>query len=161
MTEMPEPLSVPVRTDPGTQAATRLMSSLVRIRAGGEHTAGAFALLDHQAERGYAAPQHVHEHEDETFFVLDGSVRFLVGDDDYTAGPGVVAVLPRGIPHSLVVTSPTARLLNLVTPAGFERFVLEAGTPLEAPAGAPPGIETLTALGARFGIEIIGPPPAP
>jgi quercetin dioxygenase-like cupin family protein len=156
----------PVFTDSETQTAVWFLGALVRIRAGGEHTAGGFALLDHQAERGYGAPLHVHEREDETFFVLEGTVRFVTGDDERTGGPGTLGVLPRGLPHAFVVTSPTARLLTMVTPAGFEGFVTGAGEPaasptLPPPADGPPDLAALAALGSRYGVEIVGPPPAP
>ncbi|MFC5801373.1 hypothetical protein [Streptomyces formicae] len=76
-------------------------------------------------------------------------------------GPGTLAVLPRRIPHAFVVTSSTARLLTLVTPAGFEQFVVEAGSPADAPMEGPPDVAALTAMGARYGVRVVGPPPVP
>ncbi|MFD7444869.1 cupin domain-containing protein [Streptomyces sp. NPDC059909] len=118
-------------------------------------------LTGGEAARGYAAPRRIHDREDETFFVLDGTVRFVAGDEEHSAGPGVLALLPRRMPHAFVVTSPNARLLTLITPAGFEGFVVEAGTPPDAPVEGPPDVEALKAMGTRYGVEIIGPPPVP
>jgi mannose-6-phosphate isomerase-like protein (cupin superfamily) len=113
-----------------------------------------------------ACPVHVHDRDDETFFVLDGELRVLVGQEEHAAGPGTVAVLPRRLRHAYVVTSATARFLTLHTPSGFEQFAAEVGQPAQAltlppgPAG-PPDLAALTRAAARHGITILAPPPQP
>ena len=77
--------------------------------------------------------------------------------------------LPVGEDHAFRVRSDTARFLVLITPAGFERFFLEEGTPSEAdaelpaPAGPPPpdALERLVQVLTGYGVEIKGPPPTP
>ncbi|GAA0546538.1 Cupin domain-containing protein [Saccharopolyspora erythraea NRRL 2338] len=157
----------PAFLDTESQQAVWFLGALVRIRAGVERTAGNFALLEHQgAPRGYGSPLHRHHAEEETFFVLDGELRVVVDGVTRGAGPGAVALLPRGLPHAYVVTSPQARFLTMTTPGGFDRFVLEAGTPatsFEAPPAddVPPTLDELTRLANAYNIEILGPPPAP
>jgi hypothetical protein len=56
----------------------------------------------------------------------------IVGDDEHAAGPGTVAVLPKGLRHAYVVTSATARFLTLHNPGGFEQFAAEVGEPAQA-----------------------------
>ena len=136
------------------------------MRVSGEQTGGAFSLADNLARRGNASPVHVHDRDDETFLVLDGELRVVAGEDDYTAGPGTAAVLPRRLRHAYVVTSATARFLVLHAPAGFEQFAAEVGQPARAltlppPPAGPPDLAALTQAAARHGITILAPPPQP
>src|ERR1700757_2099853 len=129
MTEPIAPVTGSVISGPDVQAAIWFLGALAQVRVGGEQTGGAFALADHLARRGNASPVHVHDRDDETFFVLDGELRVFAGEEEHAAGPGTVAVLPRRLRHAYVVTSATARFLTLHTPAGFERFAAEVGEP--------------------------------
>ena len=166
MTELITPVPGSVISGPDTQAAVWFLGVLSQVRLSGEQTGGAFSVTDNLARRGTASPVHVHDRADETFFVLDGELRVLVGKDDYTAGPGTVAALPRRLGHAYVVTSATARFLTLHTPGGFERFAAEVGEPAPAltlppePTG-PPDLAGLAQLAARHGITILAPPPRP
>jgi mannose-6-phosphate isomerase-like protein (cupin superfamily) len=63
-----------------------------------------------------APPPHVHHGEDETFYVLDGVLRFVIGTEEFEAEPGALVHAPRGVPHRFTVATPTARILALVTP---------------------------------------------
>ena len=88
------------------------------------------------------------------------------GEEDYAAGPGTVAVLPRRLRHAYVVTSATARFLTLHTPGGFEQFAAEVGQPAQAPAlppepAGPPDLAAMAQAAARHGITILAPPPQP
>jgi quercetin dioxygenase-like cupin family protein len=101
------------------------------------------------ASPGVEPPMHVHQHEDEWYYVLDGEVTFNVGPDTYRGQPGSFVFLPRGIPHTFTIDSPTARMLLLNTPGGFERiFELAPSTPEQA----------ISAL-ARYDVEVAGPHP--
>jgi quercetin dioxygenase-like cupin family protein len=116
MTESIAPVTGSVISDPDVQAAIWFLGALSQVRVSGAQTGGAFALADHLAPRGNASPVHVHDRDDETFFVLDGELRVFVGEEEHAAGPGTVAVLPRRLRHAYVVTSATARFLTLHTP---------------------------------------------
>lgn len=94
------------------------MGALPRVRVSGEQTGGAFVLADNLARRGNAIPVHVHDRNDERFCVLDGELRVFVGEEEPTAGPGTVAVLPRRLCHAYIVTSTAARFLTLYIRAG-------------------------------------------
>jgi hypothetical protein len=153
-----------VISSPDTQAAIWFLGALSQLRLSGERTGGAFSLADNLARGGNASPVHVHDRDDETFFVLDGELRVLVGEDDYTAGPGTVAVLPRRLRHAYVVISAAARFLTLHTPAGFEQFAAEVGQPARAltlppPPAGPPDFTALAQAAARHGITVLAPPP--
>jgi hypothetical protein len=92
-------------------------------------------------------------------------VTIVCGSENYTAGPGAMAFLPRGVPHTFRVDGTVpARLTTLITPGGMEDFFAKVGRPAESPGlppAAPPDIETLTHRSEEFGIEIVGPPLPP
>jgi quercetin dioxygenase-like cupin family protein len=166
MTESIAPVTGSVISGTDAQAAIWFLGALAQVRVSGEQIGGAFALADHLARRGNASPVHVHDRDDETFFVLDGELRVFVGEEEHTAGPGTVAVLPRRLRHAYVVTSATARFLTLHTPAGFEQFAAEVGEPAQAltlppPPAGPPDFAALAQAAARHHIAILAPPPQP
>ncbi|NJN50633.1 MAG: cupin domain-containing protein [Gammaproteobacteria bacterium] len=73
--------------------------------------------------RTFGAPPHVHSHEDEYFYVLDGRVEFLDRDTVVTAQAGSLLVLPRGNVHGFWnLTDAPARLLLVVAPGDFAGF---------------------------------------
>ncbi|MFN8526523.1 MAG: quercetin 2,3-dioxygenase [Chloroflexota bacterium] len=146
---------------PGEGDALWFLDTLVTIKAGGEQTDGAFTVLEQRAPGGFGPPPHVHHHEDEAFYVLEGSLRVTCGDRSWTAGSGAFIFLPRGIVHRFEVTEAApARLLQITSPAGFERFAGEIGSPaqsLELPLPSAPDIPRLLESARRHGYEIVGP----
>lgn len=64
------------------------------------------------------APQHIHTHIDEVVYVISGRGNATIGAKKYAIGPGDVAILPRGVPHSLFASGKTpVRLLGIAYPA--------------------------------------------
>ena len=165
MIESITPVTGSMISGPDTQAAIWFLGALAQVRVSGAQTGGAFAVADHLAQRGNASPVHVHDRDDETFFVLDGELRVFAGEEEHAAGPGTVAVLPRRLRHAYVVTSATARFLTLHTPAGFEQFAAEVGQPARAftlpPPAGPPDFGALAQAATRHQITILAPPPQP
>jgi mannose-6-phosphate isomerase-like protein (cupin superfamily) len=127
----------------------------------GEATDGRFALIEHDIRpRALAAPVHVHQHEDEYSFVLEGRVGVRIGEEETVAEPGELVVKPRGIAHAFWnAGGGPARLLELISPAGFERYFEEMAPHLSA--DGPPDFEQLAAIQAKYGLtmdrESIGP----
>jgi hypothetical protein len=109
-----------------------------------------------------ATPLHRQPADDETFVVLEGELRFFLGDSaPVEAGPGTTVHVPAGAPHAFAVASESARLLVLTTP-NHEAFFRAAGEPASAralPPDAPPDMAKVGAAAERFGVEILGPPP--
>jgi quercetin dioxygenase-like cupin family protein len=123
-----------------------------RFMVGGDRSAGAFAMVEHPiAPRGLAAPMHVHEHEDEYSYVLEGEVGLQVGDEVLTARPGDLVFKPRGVWHAFwnAGDSP-ARLLEIIAPAGFERYFIE----LQPLMAGEPDVEGIVALQQRYGMRM-------
>ena len=53
-----------------------------------------------RGEWEWIAPLHVHHADDEAWYVLEGTLRFRLGDDEIEAGPGSAVFAPRGMPHA-------------------------------------------------------------
>ncbi len=121
----------------------------------GAETGGVLTVLESEIAAGDGPPYHVHAHEDETLYVLDGSFRFRLGDDVRAAPVGSFVHVPRGLPHCFQnVGDDAGRLLVTFTPAGMERFFERFAelTPQSSPA------EAFKLAGAEAGLEVLGPP---
>lgn len=92
----------------------------------GEESGGAyFSMLAIVPPQG-GPPPHIHLHEDETFYVLDGSPTFRLGDQRIVAGPGDFVNVPKGIVHNFRNESDRpVRMILTFTPAGIEKFFEE------------------------------------
>jgi mannose-6-phosphate isomerase-like protein (cupin superfamily) len=148
----------PVHRPAGEALSRSFLGGRADVRLTSEDTAGWLCLHDHRLPVGTASPLHVHPADDESFLVLEGAVEFALPDGNITVAADDALHIPRGVPHAFRIASPEgARLLIVGTPAGHERFFLEAGDPLDAPA--PPDMGRLVAAAASAGFEILGPPP--
>ena len=88
-----------------------------------EQSAGAVALVENTVPAGWPGPPLHHHDFDEAFYVLDGELRFQLGERQRVAGPGEVVFAPRGSHHTLANhASSGARYLLVCTPGGFERY---------------------------------------
>jgi quercetin dioxygenase-like cupin family protein len=157
MTSTSSPIRTPTITNPDTQRVIPFLGELYRVRVSGADTAGTFAVLDTEGQRGHGTPMHVHRHDTEVFLVLSGTLRVIVDGQEHEAGEGSAAVLPAGHPHGFVIVSPTARYLALHHGPTFEQFAAAAageGDDIPDPA-------RLTAIAAEHGIDIVGPPLRP
>lgn len=134
-------------------------------RLGGSETGGAFALIEAEVAPGQGPPPHLHTREDESFYVVDGSIEFHSDGQSFRGTPGSWIVLARGTRHHFRnVGETTARLLILVTPAGLDRFFEEVGREATGAPGesdfGPAELERMLAAAPRYGLEI-APPPDP
>jgi mannose-6-phosphate isomerase-like protein (cupin superfamily) len=94
------------------------------VKASAETTGGAFSIIEEQ--HPLDTPRHVHEREDELFVVLEGWHVFIVGDREFSAGPGDAVFAPHGVPHEhRRAVQREGRFLTLVSPPGFEGFFRE------------------------------------
>jgi len=140
------------------------LGALMTFKALGSETNGQFWALEGLADHNMAVPLHAHSHEDEMWYVIEGTIRFTVGDEVRDAGPGTFAYIPRGLPHTFQVLSETARWFGVGTPAGLDEWFFETGEPalsltLPPPPAAPPDIEMIVASLRDYGTETLGPPP--
>ena len=138
---------------PGDGKSGRLGSIGVRFMIGGDESGGGFSLVEHpMPPRALAAPLHRHSREDEYSFVLEGRVGALLGDEVVYGGPGDLIFKPRGQWHTFWnAGDDAARLLEIISPAGFERYFEEV---IELVRGGPPPPGALADVAARFGLEV-------
>jgi quercetin dioxygenase-like cupin family protein len=135
----------------------QFLHQLADVKLTGAETRGQIGVVLVDSPGGPAAPLHVHRTHDETFHVVEGELTLFVGDEVVRAGAGATVVAPRDVPHTLTIDSPSAQFVVVSTPAGFEAFVAEVGTP-EGEEPVPVDPEQLGAIATRHGIEILGPP---
>lgn len=163
MNEMAKEVAAIVLPDEGGRALWHL-GALLTFKALGSETNGQFWALEGLADRNMAVPLHAHRHEDELWYVIEGTIRFTVGDEVRDAGPGTFAYIPRDLPHTFQVLSDTARWFGVGTPAGLDDWFFETGEPalamtLPPPPDAPPDIEMIVTSLRNYGTETLGPPP--
>ncbi|GAA4224100.1 cupin domain-containing protein [Actinomadura meridiana] len=139
------------------------LGNLVTVKAAGAQTRGRLTVAEFLNPAGFTPPLHRHLEEDEMFYVLSDTARFLCDGEELTARPGDFVLLPVGLPHTFVVGSEEPlRCLQISTPSGFEDFAADVGTPALERRLPDPGPIDPAALGhtaARHHIEILGPPP--
>jgi mannose-6-phosphate isomerase-like protein (cupin superfamily) len=125
----------------------------VRFMIDGEEAGERFSLVEHpMSPHALAAPLHRHNREDEYSFVVEGRMGALLGDDVVYAEPGDLVFKPRGQWHTFWnAGDEPARILEIISPAGFERFFAEL-VDLGGVAQADPAI--LGSLCERYALEM-------
>ena len=95
----------------------------------GEDTENAFTLIHCFFRKDFFPPPHIHQNEDESFYILEGIFEFQVGESKIIAGGGEFVVLPKNVPHSFNLLTETAKALLLITPSGLEVIFKEFSIP--------------------------------
>ena len=125
------------------------------FKARGAQTGGRLTLLENIVAPGDGPPLHKHADEDEAWYVLEGSLRFRLGDALNAASAGSFVFVPRGTPHCFQNSgSAPARIIVMFTPSGMERF-------FDRFAALPQGSDPRAAfgqIGREVGMEVVGPP---
>ncbi|MGH2784196.1 MAG: quercetin 2,3-dioxygenase [Actinomycetota bacterium] len=141
-------MAEPFVSKPGQGERLAFMGQVSFVRARGDQTGGILSMTETRTPTGGGPPPHVHEREDEMFFVLEGELEVTLGDQTHQATAGMFVFAPRGLPHAYVAKAPT-RHLAIVSPPGFERFLHDAG---EAAIAGP---QALASVAARYGVTLL------
>ncbi len=146
---------------PGEGKVVTVLGDRYTYKAVGEQTGGAYGLVETSVPASSSGPPpHVHGGEDEAFYVLEGEVTVLLGNRTITASAGSFAFVPRGTVHTFSNRgSREARLLVIISPAGFER-AFEEMAEVAPSANQPPDMARLMLIAEKYNLEISGPPPA-
>ncbi len=146
---------------------------LATVKATGNDTGELYSIVEVLEPQGTRAPLHLHRKEDEAFYILEGEMTFHIGEETIKARPGSFVFGPQDVPHTYTVDSGPARLLFLLSPAGFEGFIEAVSEPARArtlPPSRSEGpsdegeiadeaeAESFAVLEARYGCEIVGTP---
>jgi uncharacterized cupin superfamily protein len=143
---------------PGTARTVDFPGSLTTVLLEGRATEGDVAVVEFLVPpRSFGAPPHVHQYEDEYFYVLEGEIRFLNEDQTVVGPAGTFAAMTRGHLHAFWnASNAPARLLMAVAPGKFATFFdevvveLRASKTLDSTAVA----ETMTRLGKKHGVVV-------
>lgn len=119
----------------------------------GAQTGGRLTALENVIAPGEGPPLHAHADADEAWWVIEGTLRFRLGEETAEAPAGTFVFVPRGTPHCFAnVGAAPARILVLFTPSGMERFFDRFAA---LPAFDPQAFGT---IGAEVGMTVLGPP---
>jgi quercetin dioxygenase-like cupin family protein len=138
----------PILTPPEHGHRVDLGGIGVVFKVPAQASGGAFSVVEHPVRPGTLAPPHTHADEDELSYVIEGTFGVRVGDQVLAAGPGAYVFKPRGVPHTFWNAGPApARLLEVIVPAGFERYFEQMAALLKAHG---PDFDRIATLAAGY-----------
>lgn len=144
---------------PQAGAVLKVLGAEIAVKSSGDP--GKFFVADHAVPPGYAVPLHVHEDEDEAFYLLEGELTLITSDGEKKAGPGAYIHLPRGAPHGFVNASGApARMLVVASPGGRLEGLfrgLDAAASQAAARNAPLAPEQVGGICAAHGVRMLPP----
>ena len=148
-----------VVSDPKGIQWLKIFRDRVACRVTSGETGGAFCVLEQISPPGGGVPPHVHDKEDELFYILEGEGEVICGDEVIKALPGMVIYLPKKIPHAFRNVGQTpSRGLAIVMPGGMENIFPQVDALMSKGEATP---EKVAGMFARLGINFLPPPPQP
>lgn len=152
-------------TTPGAEERIWFLNSLMTVCRSSASGRDGVAILEFRAPYGDSPPTHVHHDDDEIFHLIEGRMRFRVGDKEFVLEAGQTVVAPKGVPHTFRVESKEgARGLNITAGPNFENFVRAMGRPAEHDGMPEPSrpspelIDRMTRTARAHRADVIGPP---
>jgi quercetin dioxygenase-like cupin family protein len=144
----------------GEGKAYWMLGGLYELKAAGDETNDTVTVMEMSIPAGMGPPPHTHS-GGEAVYVLEGKIRYHIGDETVEGGPGSFFYIPEGTWENFEPTE-NVRLLVIYTPGGADKFFDEAGEPAERreippPPESPPDIGQLMAIGERHGMKIRAP----
>ena len=141
---------------PGEGRVGDLGAISVEFKLDGADTGGALAIVEHEFGVGALVSPHRHTFEDEFSIVTKGRIGFRTGDHEVVLGVGGYIAKPRGEVHAMWnAGDEPARMIEVISPAGFERFFHEVA---DRSAAGDTDPERGRALADSFGLEVVDPP---
>jgi quercetin dioxygenase-like cupin family protein len=138
---------VPIIQPPGGGKVVGVLRDQSTFKVLSEQTRGAYAILEQKIPAGHGPPLHVHRHETEIFYILEGEFEVTVGGQKVSAPAGAIVVGPRDIPHT--VGSQDGRLLLTVIPGRFANYFIEVDGVADDDHAA------IRALSAKYDVDIL------
>jgi len=116
-------------------------------------TYSAFSVMEFVTPPGKGVALHVHEREDELVYLLEGEIEVTLGNQKMKAVPGVMALLPRGIPHGFTnIGNKPSRLLDTILPGQFDNYFVELAALF---AAGDPSKEQVNGLSRKYRIKYL------
>lgn len=140
---------------PGGGRSAFLGSIGVVFKLWGEQTGGAVSVVEHPFPVGALVGPHTHTREDEYSIVTEGEIGFRSGDREVVLAAGGYITKPRGEIHAMWNAGALpARMIEIISPAGFEHFFRELAEMITAGPPAPAAIDDLS---RRYGLTFHRP----
>lgn len=127
----------------------------VIFKLDGDVTGGGLSIVEHTFDVGALVPPHIHTREDEYSIVLEGEIGFRSEDQEAVLAAGGYIIKPRNEVHAMWnAGSVPARMIEVIAPAGFERFFREF---VEMTAAGAPSMEDVDRVAERYGLPFAQP----
>jgi quercetin dioxygenase-like cupin family protein len=137
---------------PTTTEVTLVPGFTATVKLAGEATGGV-SIVEHTFAPGVLVPPHRHAREDEISCVIEGEIGFRSDGREVALGAGGYIVKPRGELHSMWNAGPgPARMIEIVSPAGFEGYFVELAEATAAAGGGRPDPSVIGAVAERYGL---------
>ena len=153
---MAGPSSVRIILGPGEGRAIDLGNFAMSLKAAGEQTGGAFALLEATEPPNFGPPMHIHHDCGEGFYVLEGEYNIFIEERDYACPAGSFVFIPAGLRHGFRVGTAPSRKLNLYTPAAMVGYFDDLSAAIATGHADPMRLDEIA---QRHSMEVIGPVP--
>jgi mannose-6-phosphate isomerase-like protein (cupin superfamily) len=118
-----------LRKDGAFTTPAGIWENMMTFLVNSQQTGGAFSMTDYVSKPGNEPPAHVHEREDEFFYLLEGRIDAYVGGEVFSAGPNEGVYFPKFVPHTFNTLTPHLRMLILMSPGGFEAYFRDMSEP--------------------------------
>jgi quercetin dioxygenase-like cupin family protein len=143
----------PILVLPGKGEELNVAGSQIFHKVKSEDTDGVFSVVEIVTPQGKGVALHVHEREDELVYLLEGEIEVTLGNEKMKAVPGVMALLPRGIPHGYTsVGNKPSRLLDTILPGQFDNYFVELAALF---AARDPSEEQIDGLSRKYRIKYL------
>ena len=142
--------AVPIIHGPGEGKKVGVLRSQSTFKVESAQTQGAYAILEQLIPAGHGPPLHLHRHETEIFYVVEGQFEVTIGDQKIPAPPGAIATCPRDIPHTFRNVGTTqGKMLLTVIPGRFSQYFAEVDKVNDGDKAA------IIALCKKYDVEIL------
>jgi len=127
-----------------------LTSGRQTIKLNSEDTGGSMSVMRSIVPSGSGIPGHVHQHEDETFQIIDGELEVTLNGEIHILQKGDMIFMPKNTAHGFKAIQDTSMWVSLV-PGGAEKMFVE----LAGLIAGPPDIEQVIEICGRYGITFV------
>jgi quercetin dioxygenase-like cupin family protein len=151
------------KSAPSPENTRAIPGGVFNFLSTGQQTEGRHALMRIIVNRGAEPPAHIHSREDESYYILKGSIRYTIGEEVIDVREGEYVYLPKGVPHKFGLLTDQAEVLMWLSPAGLDQWFWENSAPaldgnqLPMPQGPPPShvIDQFVKSLREYGVEMI------
>ena len=151
------------KNSPSPENTRVIPGAVFSFLAMGHETEGRHSLIKISVQRGAEPPAHTHTREDESYFILKGSITYTVGEERINVNEGEYVFLPKDVPHKFEIISEAAEVLMWLSPAGLDEWFWNNSAPsadakpLPLTQGPPPPhlVEHFVTSLREYGLEMV------